>query len=402
MAVLVALKVAFDEDRKGARVSAADPVRSPRTKAQALADHERALTIFQQALAADPDHPAAYRLAATTVCIDLLFHQGAATAEDSRHHPRPEMQPRPLSPELDVLVRDQMARAVRLAETRVSSKDVDADAYFQVGAAYGLRAIYLATVEGNMSESRRAAERASTENLCALVLDPHHQNAGMIVDAYRDTVSTLFPPTGPAAHLAGRVDGREPSIQMVEEAARYPSDMQTIARFILIVIYNREGRYDAALGVIRQLQQRFPGNRVLWLEAAGTLLKAGRALDAQRTLEEGRARFAADSRPLAFDELARWRYYLGASLVALKQPGRARHELHSALLVPARPRIHGRTHIELGKIADLVGDRVGATREYEQAARLCAGDADEAGAREARTLAKKGYRATVANVEVRK
>jgi tetratricopeptide (TPR) repeat protein len=395
MAGLVVLHIAFDEERKSARGSAVDPARGLRTKGQELADnldHERALATFQQAIAADPDHPAAYRLSATTVWIDLLFQQGAATAEDSLRHPRPELQQRPLSRELNVLVRDQIARAVRLAEKRASSKDVDADVFFQVGAAYGLRAIYLATVEGNMSESLRAAERAYTENLRALVLDPDHKNAGMIVDTYRYAVSTLFPPTGPAAHLAGRDGGRERSIQLVEEAAQYPSDMQTLARLILIVIYNREGRYDAALGVIRELQQRFPRNRLLWLEAGSTLLKAGRALDAQCTLEEGLAKLAADSRPLAFGELARWRYYLGASLVALKHHERASHELKSALLVPARPWIHGGTHIELGKIADLAGDRAGAIQEYEQAARLCAGDADDAGAREARTLAKKSFR----------
>ena len=368
IAGLVVLHVAFDEER------------------------------IQRAIAADPDHPAAYRLAATTAWIDLLFQHGAATAEDSLRHPRPDLQQRLRSRELDVLVRDHIARAVRLAERRASAKVVDADTYFQVGAAYGLRAIYLATVEGNRSESLRAAERAYTENLRALVLDPNHKNAGMIVGTYRYAVSTLFPPTGPAPHLADRDGGRERNIQMVEEAAQYRGHMQTIARFILIVIYNREGRYDAALGVIRQLQQRFPGNRLLWLEAGSTLLKAGRALDAQRTLEEGLAKLAADPRPLAFGELAQWRYYLGASLVALEHHERASHELKSALLVPARPWIHGRTHIELGKIADLAGDRAGAIQEYEQAARLCAGDADEAGASEARTLAKKGYRTTVAGV----
>jgi tetratricopeptide (TPR) repeat protein len=275
MAGLVVLHIAFDEDRKSARASAVDPARGLRTKGQELADnldHERALATFQRAIAEDPDHPAAYRLAATTVWIDLLFQQGAATAEDSLRHPRPELQQRPRSRELDVLVRDQIARAVRLAEKRAGAKVVDADAYFQVGAAYGLRAIYLETVEGSRSESLRAAERAYTESLGALVMDPNYKNAGMIVGTYRYAVSTLFKPTGPAAHLASSDGGRERSIQMVEEAAQYPSDMQTIARFILIVIDNREGRHDAALGVIRQLQQRFPRNRLLWLEAGSTLL----------------------------------------------------------------------------------------------------------------------------------
>jgi tetratricopeptide (TPR) repeat protein len=394
VAGLVVLCVAFDEDGKSARPSAADPARELRKKGQALADnldHERALTTFQQAIAVDSDHPAAYRLAATTLWIDLLFQQGATTAEDSLRHPRPELQQRPPTRELDVSLRDQIARAVRLAESRTSARFVDADAHFQVGAAYSVRAIYLETVEGNRAESLRAAEYAYLVSLRALELDPNHKNAGLIVGTYRYAVSTLFPPTHPAVRLAGRDGGRERSIQMIEEAAQYPSDMQTIARFILIAIYNQEGRYDAALGVIRELQPRFPRNRLLWLEAGSTLLKAGRALDAQRTLEEGLAKLAVDSRPRVFGELARWRYSLGASLVALKQPERATHELKSALLVPARPWIHGRSHIELGKIADLAGDRAAAIQEYEQAARLCASDADQAGVREARTLATKGY-----------
>jgi tetratricopeptide (TPR) repeat protein len=295
------------------------------------------------------------------------------------------------------LVCDQIDRAVRLAEKQASAKVVDADAHFQVGAAYGLRAIYLATIDGNITESLRTAERAYTESRRALTPDPNHKNAGLIVGTYRYVVSTLSLPTRPA-HLAGRDGGRERSIEMVEEAAQHQGHMQTLARYILIVIYNREGRHDAALGVIRQLQQRFPGNRLLWLEAGSTLLKAGRALDAQRTLDQGLATIGADSRPLAFGELARWRYALGASLVALDDHERASQVLGSALLVPARPWVHGRTHIELGKIADLAGDRAGAIREYEQGARLCAGDADEAGAREARTLAKRGYRAPVTGV----
>jgi tetratricopeptide (TPR) repeat protein len=190
-------------------------------------------------------------------------------------------------------------------------KVVDADAHFQVGAASDLRAIHLAAIDGNIAESLRAAERAYTESRRALTLDPDHKNAGLIVGTYRYVVSTLSPPMRPALS-AGRDGGRERSIEMVEEAAQHQGHMQTLARYILIVIYNREGRHDAALGVIRQLQQRFPGNRLLWLEAGSTLLKAGRALDARRTLDQALAAIGADSRPLAIGDLARWRYALGA------------------------------------------------------------------------------------------
>ncbi len=56
--------------------------------------------------------------------------------------------------------------------------------------------------------------------------------------------------------------------------------------FTLIVIYNREARYDDALRVIGELQRRYPRNRLLWLEAASTALRASRPADARRAIEE--------------------------------------------------------------------------------------------------------------------
>ena len=51
----------------------------------------------------------------------------------------------------------------------------------------------------------------------------------------------------------------------------------------------------------------------------------------------------------------------------------------------------GRIRIELGKLADLAGNRHGAIREYRQAIRLCGGDDDEACVKSARTLVERGY-----------
>src|SRR6185503_3161803 len=45
-------------------------------------DHQEALAVFCKAIAADPDDPAAYRLAAATAWISLLFERGAVTVDD--------------------------------------------------------------------------------------------------------------------------------------------------------------------------------------------------------------------------------------------------------------------------------------------------------------------------------
>ena len=100
--------------------------------------------------------------------------------------------------------------------------------------------------------------------------------------------------------------------------------MQTNALFTLIVIYNREQRYDDALRTIARLQGMYPRNRLLWLERGSTALRAGRGADARAALEEGLAVLTKDSRPRAFGEEARWRCAYGASLVLLGRTERGR------------------------------------------------------------------------------
>ena len=141
---------------------------------------------------------------------------------------------------------------------------------------------------------------------------------------------------------------------MVEEAARYPSDVQTNARFTLIVMYNREERYDDALRVVGELQRRYPRNRLLWLEAGSTALRAGRpATRASRSKRDspGWPPIAAAGvrRGGAMGLLPRRR----ARRVEGDDGRRAR--ARAALGDPSRAWVHGRIHKELGKLADLAG-----------------------------------------------
>ena len=111
---------------------------------------------------------------------------------------------------------------------------------------------------------------------------------------------------------------------MIEEAAAYGGDNQTDARFALILLYNREKRYDDALKQLATLRERYPRNRLVWLESGSTALRAGRAADAERFLSEGLARFADDRRPRMFGEDALWHYKRGAAFAGTRTDGRGR------------------------------------------------------------------------------
>ena len=296
-------------------------------------DHDQALAAFRAAIAANPQDAAAHRLAAATIWIRALFEQGAVTAEDYLGQARSKIERRPLAPDTAALFRAHLDRALALADARLRANPRDADARFQLGAAYGFLASYTATIEGRVLGAFGAARRAYREHTRALELDVQRRDAALIVGLYRYGVSQLPWHWRLLADLAGLDSGRERGIRLVEDAASQPTDVQTNARFTLTVIYNREGRYDDALRIIETLQQRYPRNRLLWLEAGITSLRAGRPGDARRSLERGLAMLATDPRTRAYGEEARWRYAYGAALAAVGQIDPAARELRFAAQV---------------------------------------------------------------------
>ena len=355
-------------------------------------DYDQALAAFRAAIAADPTDSNAHRLAAATLWISTLFKQGAVTADDYLGQARSDVTRQPVAPEISAAFQTHIDRALALAEQRVRDRPNDADAHFQLGAAYGYLTTYKATVEGRVVGGFRTARRAYNENERALTLDPHRRDAGLTVGMYRYAVSTLSTPLRLLAGIAGFGGGREKGLHLIEEAAAYPSDTQTNARFTLIVIYNREQRYDEALRVIRDLQQTYPRNRLLWLESGSTALRARRFEDARAAIAEGLDRLSRDPRPRAYGEEARWRYCHGAALVGLRRTELAGRELRSALEADAPKWLHGRAHKELGKIADLSGDRSQAITEYQTANRICRDQHDGTCADEASALIAQQYR----------
>ena len=355
-------------------------------------DYADALAAFQSAIAIDPRDSTAHRLAAATIWMQILFQHGAVTVEDYLGQARGDVtRPAPAA-DLAAAFRYHADRALALAEQALGQRRDDPDAHFQVGAAAGMRASYIATVEGRVLDSVGSARKAYSAQKRSMTIDPRRKDAGLIVGLYQYGIASLSLPLRLMARLAGFQSGRERGLRLVEEAAAFPSDAQTNARFSLVLIYNREKRPDEALRIIRELQQQYPRNRLLWLEAGGTALRAGRPADALRALDEGLARLAADPRPRAFGEEARWRYQRGAALVALTRIDEARRELQAVLTLPGHIWIRGRAHLELGKAADLSGDRRAAIDAYRLAFQECRSGRDSACADQARTLVATRYR----------
>jgi tetratricopeptide (TPR) repeat protein len=350
-------------------------------------DRDQGIETFRQAIAADPQDAAAYRGLATGLWLSITFRRGNMTVDDYLGRVTTPTGPTAAAPsESAKAFTDAVERALAIARQRMAANPRDIDAHYQLGAAVGLRASYSATVEGSVVGAFRAAREAYEEHEKVLELDPRRKDAGLIVGTYRYIVSALAMPLRWMAYVVGFGGGKERGLKMVEEAAVYGGDNQEDARFALILLYNRERRYDDALKELAILRERYPRNRLVWLETGSTQLRAGRAAEAERALNEGLARFVNDRRQRMFGEDALWLYKRGAARAALGRSAEAQADLKQALSTEGRKWVYGRSHLELGKLALKAGARAAARHELETAIVLCESDNDQAVADEARRL----------------
>lgn len=353
-------------------------------------DHADALAAFQQAVAVDPLDPGAHRGLAMSLWLGITYRRGNMTVDDylGRVSTPNNTQATPPPPDTAAVFSASIERAIALARQRLANSPRDPDAHYQLGAAVGLRASYTATVDGKVLGAFRAAREAYEEHEQVLTLAPQRKDAGLIVGTYRYIVATLVLPLRWAAYIAGFGGDGQRGLRLIEDAAAYGGENQADARFALLLLYNREKRYDDALAQLATLRTRYPRNRLVWLESGSTSLRAGRPADAERFLSEGVKRFADDRRPRMFGEDALWRYKRGAALAALDRSAEAETDLKAALLVEGRPWVHGRAQLEIGKLAEKAGNRAAARSAFQAAINLCERDNDAATAVEARRRLK--------------
>jgi len=368
-------------------------------------DHDQAVALLRRAIALAPDDPAAHRSLASVLWLNILFRRGAVTVDHylgSFTRSNVDLSKPP--PELDSEFKLQVAKAIELAEKRVAANPKDPQAHYDLGAAMGLQASYTATVDGKLMAGFSAARRCYDEHEKVLDLDPTRKDAGLVIGTYRYMVSTQSLPMRMLAYVAGFGGGRDRGIQMLQETAEYDldtkaraggsvgtreetgNDVRADALFALILVYNREHRYDDALQVLERLRRLYPRNRLLWLEAGSTALRAGRGQQAEDLLTQGLAMLAKDTRPRMPGEEALWRYKRGAARALLGRTADAMADLSTATGTDSQAWVNGRARVEIGRLALKRGDRTAAINEAKQAETLCERGNDPTCVEDARAL----------------
>ncbi len=226
-------------------------------------------------------------------------------------------------------------------------------------------------MEGRLLAGFRAARRSYDEQQLVLQLDPRRKDAGLIVGTYRYLVSTLSLPMRLMAYVAGFGGGKELGLRMVEETVQAGGENRTDAEFALVLLYNRERRYEDAMRVLADLRRRYPRNRLVVLEEGATATRANRPAEAEALLTEGLAMLAHDPRARIPGEEALWHYKRSVARVALRRREDALADLRITLAPGGAGWVQGRAHIEMARLALQQGDRAGADREISAAIGAC-------------------------------
>jgi tetratricopeptide (TPR) repeat protein len=338
--------------------------------------HDEAIALLRKAVALAPDEPAMHRTLALAIWLKMLFLRGAVTVDHylgSFSRPRVDLRKPP--PELVTEFGVAVQRAIDLAEKRSAARPKDAQARYDLGAAVGLQASYTASIEGKLLAGFRSARRAYTEHENVLELEPARKDAGVTVGTYRYIISTLSMPMRMMAYVAGFGGGKDRGIRMLEETAAAGGESGTDALFALVLLYNRERRYDDALRALEELRKLYPRNRLVVLEAGSTALRAGRYEQADKLLTEGFGMLAKATGPRIPGEEALWRYKRGAARAELGRADAA-PDLQAAIAPDAQIWVQGRARVERARLALRRGDRADAASEARQALALCEKDSD--------------------------
>jgi tetratricopeptide (TPR) repeat protein len=335
-------------------------------------EHDEAIRLLRRAVALNPENSLTHRTLANILWLKILFLRGAVTVDHylgsfSRSRVDLKKPPADLSADFNA----EITKAIALAETRVAERPKDARAHYDLGAAVGLQASYIASVDGKLLAGFRAASRAYDEHEKVLQLDPSIKDAGLIVGTYRYVVSTLSVPMRFMAYVAGFGGGRERGIKLLEDTASAGTENRTDALFALVLVYNREKRYDDAQKALQELRRLYPRNRLVLLEAGSTALRAGRSAQADTLLTEGLSMLTSSTGPRLPGEEALWRYKRGAARAELGRVEAADADLRSATAPDAERWVQGRARVELGRAALRRGDRAAAASEAKLADSLC-------------------------------
>jgi tetratricopeptide (TPR) repeat protein len=370
LAMLVPATAAANAEGPGSRAASGGTGKIPDSQFEALRaagfdsiynlDYATARAKFEEMVKLDPQHPAGYFYLATYQWLTVLDSMRRLTIglynRDSFYAGKEDV----VDPKLDRQFRDAILKAIEVAQARVSKDAKDTEGLYYLGAAYGMRASYAASVARKWPDAIKDGRRGVEYHRKVIELDPKYADAYLSIGLYTYIVGTL--PMFVKLFLAiGGVRGdRKRGIEEMKTAiakGRYVGDD---ARIMLIAIYEREGNYAEALKLLEQLAAKYPNNYLFDLERASALAETGRHAESYAAFD----RLLASDRAQVVADLIRYEY--GEALSDGREFVRAAEQFGAVSKNPrATAALVSQAHLRRGMVLDAAGEREQALAQYQ-------------------------------------
>ena len=224
-------------------------------------DFDRAEESFRRWTVRDPDNPTAWNLLASAIWLEIVYEQEKmsldgftgsrlGTAESTER----------VSEEREAHLRRTLDRAIAAAQAILKNDPQNLEALYALGVSYGSLASFEAMAKKSYRAAHSAARKARDYHMQVLRRDPSFNDARLTVGTYDYAVGVIPWPIRFPLGLFGIRGDKEDGIEQLEYAARLGVRAETNARVVLVVVYNRENRYEDALDVLEDLHRSYPRN----------------------------------------------------------------------------------------------------------------------------------------------
>ena len=183
--------------------------------------------------------------------------------DDNRFKNRKVLDP---DPQVRASFNDRIEKADRLANTALEKSDADARALFVKTLTCGLRADYVALIDGRGVKALSITKTGRTYADRLLAVDPQ------AFDAYLGPgVENYLLSLRPIAlrfllRLTGSQVDREVGLEKLQKTALHGYYLEPFAKLLLAVAALRDSQFDRARKIFGELHQRFPENELYTLE----------------------------------------------------------------------------------------------------------------------------------------
>jgi hypothetical protein len=336
-------------------------------------DYEGARQKFKELARLYPEHPAGPQFLAAALWAQTLYQSRRLQASVYNTESFYAKNEDKVDPQLIQQFRELTKAAKQLAETRLKRNARDVEALYYLGAIEA----FAYAVERRFVGAALDGSRGVDRHRDVIKLDPDFHDAEVTIGIYDYTVGGLPLLLKIAYGVTGARGSKKRGLETLERVARMGKWARDDARIVLIALYKREGRFNDAINVTRDLQAKYPRNYLFKLEMADALASqasveraANHLTEAQKLEREAFAAFDAlvhdrTTRESAARLLDLIHFQYGEALLVAGQPeAAAREYLAAAGVTGADTGLVTMARLRAAQAYDLAGKRNEALTQY--------------------------------------